>query len=73
MLQYDILNEIDKDSIYYDPIYPILLEKRENLYFSISQFNQSIINGTEKMIEILVLHADIRSLSANGEKFAAYL
>ena len=72
MLQYDISNEIDIDSNYFDPIYPNLLENRENQYVNTSQLNQSNNewNGASDR-NFSSVHADIRSLSANGDEFAA--
>ena len=74
MPQSDILNEIDIDSNHFDTIYPNLLENRTNQYFNTSQFNQSYNewNGAGDGNFSLV-HANIRSLSANGDEFAAYM
>ena len=74
MPQSDILNEIDIDSNHFDTIYPNLLENRANQYFNTSQFNQSYNewNGAGDENFSLV-HANIRSLSANGDEFAVYM
>ena len=68
LIQHD---DIDIDLHHYNQLYPSLAISYNNQYYDSNKFNSSFcVNGVN---DLRVIHLNIRSLSANGDNFVAFL
>ena len=64
-------DEIDVDTNHFDILFPSIASSQNNQYYDIDSFNSSFsING---MNDLSVIHLNIRSIAANGDRFAVFL
>ena len=65
--QYDL----DIDINHFDQLYPSITSSYNNQYYDSNKFNSSFsVNGVN---DLRVIHLNIRSISANGDSFVAFL
>ena len=64
-------SELDANVNYFNEVYPSLAESGTNQYYTNETFNWLTAHGTGKYLTLI--HANIRSLKANGDLLVRYL
>ena len=67
----DVLNDVDADLNHFNELYPSLHSSSEQQYYDSDKFNSTFNLNTRN--DLSIIHANIRSLSANGDMFVGFL